>query len=65
MKHSDQIIVPRRHIDSKKTQNQYFSGEDSYFSYRGSNVQLPSIHLSIHPSIFYTWLTIQGCMGLN
>lgn len=32
--HSDQIMVTRQHSDSRKTQNQYFTGDSLYF--RGS-----------------------------
>lgn len=59
--HNDQIIVLRQHSDRKKTQNQYFSVEDSYFRISGSNMQQPSIH----PSILYTWLTTQCHIGLD
>lgn len=37
--HSDRIMAPRQHSDSKKTQNQYFSGDTSYFRGSDSNRQ--------------------------
>ncbi len=60
--HSDRIIVPRQPSDSKKTQNQYFTGKDSYFRNSGSDMQQSSIHPSI---IVSTWFTMQSQRALD